>query len=137
MSSPAATVEKPTEVRGWIHYGLIILVAEKIIQHVLVTLAFIYDFVGIRATVAIDYNYLLYSGAAVALLFGLTFWSLLKKQRWGLNLVIGLALLDIVGEFVTQGSIFITLNVSFIVAIALLVWVWLYKRNLRHKTTPA
>lgn len=133
MSDSAASSEKPNGVRGWVRYGLLILVAEKIIQHVFVTLAFIFDFSGIRATVAVDYNYLLYSGAAIALLFVLALWGLLKNRRWGLNLVIVLALCDIVGEFIAQGGLFITINVSFIVAIALLVWVWFYKRGLGSK----
>jgi hypothetical protein len=82
-------------MREWTrtYYLIALLTLEKIVQHVVVTLCFLFDFGGIRATVAV----------------------------WSISLVAGLAVFDIVGEFIAQGTIFITIMVSFVVAIVLLV----------------
>jgi hypothetical protein len=97
-----------------------LLTLEKIIQHVVVTLCFLFDFGGIRATVAVDYRYLMVAGGIVAILFFIALWALLTEKTWSISLVAGLAVFDIVGEFIAQGTIFITL-ISFVVAIALLI----------------
>jgi hypothetical protein len=100
-------------MREWTrtYYLIALLTLEKIVQHVVVTLCFLFDFGGIRATVA----------GIVALLFFIALWGLLTEKTWSISLVAGLAVFDIVGEFIAQGTIFITIMVSFVVAIVLLV----------------
>jgi len=98
-----------------------LLTLEKIIQHVVVTPCFLFDFGEIRATVAIDYRYLMVAGGIVAILFFIALWGLLTEKIWPISLVAGLAVFDIVGEFIAQGTIFIAIMVSFVVAIVLLV----------------
>ena len=137
MNSQIPSIKALPEVQSRLRYALIILLVEKIVQHIFVTVCFTYNFFGSRSTVAVDYHYLLYSGAVVAVLFAIALWSVIKNIRWGLNLVTGLAVFDIVGEFVAMGTAFITINVSFIVAIALLVLCCWYKRSLRFKPQPA
>lgn len=106
---------------SWVRYALLFLTLEKTIQHAVVTLAFAFDWGGIRSTVAVRADVLMILGGCVAVLFGLSFWGLIRQRLWAPRLVIGLALFDIVGEFVAQGTLGISLTVSFLVAIALLV----------------
>ncbi len=103
------------------YYLIALLTLEKITQHVVVTICFLFDFGRIRATVAIDYRYLMVAGGIVAALFFIALWGLLTEKTWLIFLMAGLAVFDIVGEFIAQGTIFITLMVSFVVAIVLLV----------------
>ena len=103
-----------------ISYLLIILLVEKIVQHTFVSLAFLYDTGGVRSTVAVDYRALMISGAVIAILFAVALPALIRKIRWSLYLVALLAVSDIVGEFIAQGTILIAINVSVIVAIILL-----------------
>ncbi len=107
--------------RAWVRYALLLLTLEKTIQHAVVTLAFAFDWGGIRSTVAVSADLLMVLGGCVTVLFGLSFWGLIRQRLWAQRLVIGLALFDIVGEFVAQGTPGISLTVSFLVAIALLV----------------
>lgn len=59
---------------------------------------------------------------------------MIAEQKWVLNLIIALALFDIVGEFVAQGGISIVITLSFVVAVILLVLTLLYRRR-ELKTT--
>ncbi|MCA9872322.1 MAG: hypothetical protein KC441_01670 [Anaerolineales bacterium] len=111
----------------WVRYVLIVLVAEKIVQHIFVTLAFFLDWQGIGATVAVNPQVLLVLGAIAAILFALSLWGLLSQQKWAVNLIIGLALFDIIGEFVAQGTMGIVINVSFLVATVLLILALFYR----------
>ena len=106
--------------RTLIRYLLIVLSAEKIVQHTFVTLAFLYDVGGVRSTVAVDYRALMISGAVIAILFAVALPALIQKKHWSLYLVTLLAVSDIIGEFIAQGTIFVAINVSIIVAIILL-----------------
>lgn len=105
----------------WVDASLILLVLEKIIQHVFVTLAFYFNWGDIASTVVVSPTLLMSLGALVALLFVLSLWGIIKKQNWAIDLVIFLALFDIIGEFVAQGTIGIMITVSFIVAVLLLI----------------
>lgn len=81
-------------------YGLIlILLGEKVVQHVFVSYAFLYDVGGIRSWVVPDYRILLFSGAGVAVLFLVAFWGMFKEKGWSLGLVTFPASFDVVGEF--------------------------------------
>jgi len=114
---------------AWLRIVIIILVAEKIIQHVAVTAALAVNWQDIRSTVAVPPDVLLVLGAIVAVLFGLALWGLIQRRRWAVNLVMALALFDMIGEFVAQGTIGIQLNVSFLVATVLLVLCLLERRT--------
>ena len=122
--------------RNWVYFLLLTLVFEKIIQHIFVTLAFAFDWAQIRSTVAVNPDFLMVAGGVVVLLFALALWGLVKERGWATNLVIGLALFDIIGEFVAQGTLGIMLNVSFIVATVLLVLGVLHRRQ-AAKAAPA
>jgi hypothetical protein len=124
-----------TRKTSWLKIALLALVSEKIVQHVFVTLAFFFDWGAIRSTVAVNPDLLLVLGALVAVMFGLGLWGLIANKPWAPALVAGLALFDILGEFAAQGTFAIALNVSFVVAVILLVLAILYRRKLR-KDTP-
>jgi hypothetical protein len=113
-----------------LYYLIILLVIEKIIQHVIVTSAFYFNWKDIASTVAVSPTFLMVAGAIVAVLFAIALWGMLTKRAWVLKLIIGLALFDMVGEFVAQGMICIVLNVSFIVATLLLILSILYLKQL-------
>nr|QNO41424.1 hypothetical protein LLBHLIGG_00008 [Methanosarcinales archaeon ANME-2c ERB4] len=121
MTDKERIAKIPKTARFWSRYLLILLLAEKVIQHVVVTVCFFYNISNIRSTVAIDYNFLMISGAIVALLFAIAFLGAVKNKTWGIILASALAVFDIVGEFVAQGTISIAINVSITVAIILLV----------------
>jgi hypothetical protein len=106
--------------RMLISYLPIILVVEKIVQHTFVSLAFLYDIGGVRSTVAVDYRALMISGAVLAILFAIAIPALVQKKRWSLFLVVLLAVSDVIGEFIAQGTVFVAINISLIVAIILL-----------------
>jgi energy-converting hydrogenase Eha subunit C len=120
-------------MRNWIWYVLVILNIEKIIQHIFVTFAFWQNIGGIRSQVAVPPDLLLIAGAGIAFLFILSLWGLLSSKPWAINLLIGLALFDIVGEFIAQGRIDIALPVSFVVAVVILILAYVYRRQ-NHKT---
>ena len=128
-------VQESSQKRSSVGYLLIILSLEKIIQHVFVSLSLLYDVGGVRSTVAVDYRALLVSGAVVAVLFVVAFLALVQKKRWGLYLVAFLAAFDIIGEFVAQGTAFVAINVSIIVAIILLLLCYFELRNSRRAKT--
>jgi hypothetical protein len=114
---------------AWIKYGLIALIFEKIVQHVVVTIAFYLNIKDIGSTVAINPDILMVTGAMLAILFTISFWGMITGKKWAINLVMGLALFDMVGEFVAQGKIMIVMTVSFLVATILLVLALLYRRT--------
>jgi hypothetical protein len=118
----------------WVYSLLVLLIIEKIIQHTFVTLAFYFNWADIASTVAVSPTILMILGAIVAVLFALSLWGTIKKQTWAANLVIALALFDIIGEFMAQGRFYITLNVSFIVATLLLILALIYRRRLHLMT---
>jgi hypothetical protein len=107
---------------------IIILVGEKIIQHALVTIAFYFNWMDIRSTVAVPPNILMILGAAVTVLFILCLWAITTQKKWSNHLLIGLALIDIVGEFIAQGRLDITINISILVAFSLLILALLYRK---------
>ncbi len=107
--------------RPWLRYILIALLAEKVIQHVAVTAAFYFNWNNIGSTVAVSPTILMVSGAVVAVLYAVALWAVSGRRAWATKLVIGLALFDIIGEMVAQGTVIIVINVSFLVATALLI----------------
>ncbi len=124
------TRDKPSN-KSWIRIILAFLVCEKIIQHIFVTLAFYNDWGGIRSSVAVNPDVLLVLGACVTVLFIISLWGLIKRQKWTLGLLIGLSIFDIVGEFIAQGTVAIVITVSFVVAIALLILTLVYRKQLQ------
>lgn len=116
----------------WIYYVLILLIIEKIIQHIFVTLAFYFNWSDIAATVAVSPTLLMVLGAIIAVLFIVSLWGMVTKRPQTINLLIFLALFDMVGEFVAQGRIAITLNVSFLVATLLLIMSLVYRRQTKR-----
>ncbi len=113
---------------NWQTYVLILLIVEKIIQHTFVTLAFYFNWADIASTVAVSPTLLMILGAIVAVLFSVSLWGMLAKKPWTLNLLIFLAVFDIVGEFAAQGRLFIVCNVSFLVATILLILTLMVRR---------
>lgn len=115
--------------RSWLDYLLIVLLIEKVIQHIVVSVSFVYDIGDIRSTVAVDYRILTTSGIVLAFLFMIAFWGTIRRRKWRITLVAALALFDIIGEFIAQGTIFITITVSVLVAIVLLILSYLEHRR--------
>ncbi len=113
---------------------ILLLVVEKIIQHTVVTLAFWYNWADIRSTVVVNPDVLMVLGGILTILFIISLWGLLTDHRWSLSLLTGLAIFDILGEFIAQGTIGIVITVSFVVAIALMILVLLYQRQLSRRT---
>ena len=116
---------------NWTYYVLIVLTVEKLIQHIVVTFAFLFDWKGISSKVVVPPGVLMILGGIVAILFAVSLWGLLKKQNWTINLLIALAVFDLVGEFVAQGTIAIEMTVSFLMAALLLILSLIYLRQNR------
>lgn len=100
---------------------LIAIAIEKAVQHAFVTWAFAVDRFELREQVAPPWEVLLIAGGVVAVLFVVATAGLLRWQPWAPQLLVGLAVFDIVGEFIGQGTIMIEIVVSFLVAVALLI----------------
>ena len=81
---------------NWVYYGLVLLTIEKIVQHIIVTLAFYYNWRDIASTVVVSSTFLMISGAMIAILFIISLWGLLNKQVWAINLLTVLAVFDLV-----------------------------------------
>lgn len=117
---------------NWIYLLLMLLIVEKIIQHIFVTLAFYFNWADIASTVVVSPRILMILGAFIVILFGLSLWGMIKGQDWAVNLLIFLGLFDIIGEFVAQGKIGILITVSFLVATLLLIVALIYRRQLHN-----
>lgn len=89
--------------RLWLRYALIALVCEKIIQHLVVTLGFYFNWKAIRSTVAVSPDLLMVLGGLVAVGFAVALWGLVRRQEWTSNLLIALAVFDIIGELAAPG----------------------------------
>ena len=113
----------------WVRYLLIALICEKIIQHMVVTGAFYFNWGDIRSTVAVAPDILMVSGALVAVLFMLSLWGMLARRKWAVSLVMALAIFDMFGELIAQGTVAIMITVSFLVAAILLALALLYWRQ--------
>jgi hypothetical protein len=130
MANKVDTHLAPRNVKTpWVKYLLIALVFEKIIQHIVVTLAFYFNWADIGSTVAVNPGILMILGPVIAVLFILSLWGIMTQQNWASNLVIALALFDMIGEFIAQGRIDIVITVSFLVATILLILALLYRRQ--------
>ena len=57
------------ERKSWVYYLLIVLVIEKIVQHIFITVSFYYNIGNVQSATAIDYNILMVSGGIVGILF--------------------------------------------------------------------
>ena len=108
---------------------LIVLSVEKFIQHMFVSYAFAVDLAGIRATVVVDHRLLLVSGFIVGWLFLINIPFLWQRKLVSFYLLFGLAMFDIVGEFVAQGTLFIDMMVSFLVALAIVLILIAYRKR--------
>ena len=115
------------ENSGWLRVIIMLLAAEKIVQHVAVTLALYLNWRDIRSTVAVPPDVLLVLGAIAAVLWAVALWGLARRRRWAAGLVMGLAVFDMVGEFAAQGRLDIQINVSFLVATSLLILCLVYR----------
>jgi hypothetical protein len=127
MQNQPETHSMTRDTRSWRDYLLLVLLVEKIIQHIVVTIAFYFNWSDIASSVVISPSLLMILGAVVAIAFGLSFWGVVTQQKWAIDLVIFLALFDIIGEFIAQGRIPIALTVSFVVAVILLILALLYR----------
>ena len=117
--------------RSFSYWLLLILAFEKFIQHMFVTYALITDLGRIRQQVSLDFRLFLISGFLVGILFLVAFFLLLRRNPLSLSLLRYLALFDFIGEFVAQGTIFITITVSFLVATLILILLRLKREELR------
>lgn len=91
--------------------------------------AFYFNWGDIAGSVIANPGLLMVLGAIVALAFCISLWGILTAKEWAVNLVIGLAVFDIIGEFVAQGTLAIEITISFIVAVVLLVVALQYRRR--------
>jgi len=108
---------------------LIVLSVEKFIQHMFVTYALVVDLAGIRATVVLDHRLLVVSGFIVGWLFLINIPFLWQRRRGSFYLLFGLAMFDIIGEFIAQGTLFIDIVLSFVVALVILLILLAYRKR--------
>jgi hypothetical protein len=109
---------------------LVILLVEKIIQHLFTAIAFIYDIPGIGTPdigtrFEISNPVMATNNAVLVLLFGAAIWGIARDRRWAIILVFLLATFDIVAEFLFHGFFFITFSV--IVSLVLIIVLMRYR----------
>jgi hypothetical protein len=107
-----------------IHIGIFALTFEKMFQHLLTAIFFAVDIPGIGrpdigSTFQLSDATMVFLNIVVFILFVLSFWGRLRGVQWHRPLLVGLAVFDILAEFVFHGFFYIT--VSVIVSVALLV----------------
>lgn len=119
----------PAPTRDLGDWLLLILSAEKAVQHLFGTWAFATDRFDLRTQVIPPYEILLVVGGIADILFGVAAVGVWGQQRWAAYLLIALALVDIFGEFIAQGTVMIHIVVSFIVAWAVLLLAWRARRR--------
>jgi len=83
--------------------------------------------------IAVNPGVLMIVGGVLAALFVVALGGMLDRRAWARDVVIALALVDMLGEFVAQGRIGIVINVSFLVASILLILMLLYRRQAPRK----
>jgi hypothetical protein len=110
--------------RRVIQIGILLLIFEKMAQHLLTAVFFVVDLPGIGRpdigpTFQLNDVTMAVLNLIVFTLFGISLWGRLRGSQWHKPLLVGLALFDILAEFIFHGFFFIT--VSVIVAVALLV----------------
>lgn len=120
---PAGMAQSSARGSKALRTAILVLLAEKVIQHVFVTAAFAVDLADIRGSVAVPWLVLAVAGAALALVFAVAFERYRRRRPAARVLIAVLALVDVIGEFLAQGTLAITVNVSFIVALLLLALV--------------
>ncbi len=114
--------------RRVIQIGILLLTFEKMLQHLLTAVFFVVDVPAIGRpdigpTFQLSDVAMAVLNLIVFILFGISFWGRLRGSQWHKPLLAGLALFDILAEFIFHGFFFIT--VSVIVALALLVLIQL------------
>lgn len=119
---------------SWPIIVLVILSLEKFIQHVFVSYAFYIDLDGIRETVVVDYRWLMVSGLIVGILFLVNIPFLYQRKRFSYYLLLFLALFDIIGEFIAQGTFAIDIVLSFLVALLMLFILILFRQKFFDET---
>jgi hypothetical protein len=110
--------------REAIHIGILALTFEKMPQHLLTAVFFAVEVPGISSpdigsTLQLSDATMVLLNIIAFILFGLSFWGKLRGEPWHRPLLVGLAVFDILAEFVFHGFFYITISV--IVALALLV----------------
>ncbi|PKN81567.1 MAG: hypothetical protein CVU47_06240 [Chloroflexi bacterium HGW-Chloroflexi-9] len=108
-------------VADWL---LLAIAVEKTVQHTFITWAFAANRFDLRTQVLPPWEVLMVSGGVVAVLFAVAAVGLWRWRAWAPTLLVALALFDIGGEFVAQGTVIIEIVVSFIVAVILLPLAW-------------
>lgn len=66
---------------SWVEYALLTLIFEKTIQHIVVSLAFYYNWQASRSTMVINPTLLMVLGAVVAVAFACSLWGILMQNR--------------------------------------------------------
>lgn len=106
-----------SSAQHWAQRVLVLLCVEKVAQHAVVTWALVTNRFGLRESLAVRYEVVAVAGGVIGVLYVVALGGL--YAQWGAvpKLLTALALADIVGEFVVQGTLLITVTLSFVVAI--------------------
>lgn len=110
--------------RSFSDWLLLAIAVEKTVQHTFVTWAFAANRFDLRTQVLPPWEVLMVSGGVVAVLFAVAAFGLWQWRAWAPMLLVALALFDIGGEFVAQGTVMIEIVLSFVVAVVLLPLAW-------------
>lgn len=115
-----------------------VLLAEKVLQHAVITWAFATDQAELREEASLDYRWFLVSGGLVGVLILFALVGHIRHAGWSTPLYTGLAAFDIAGEFVFQGGPGIVITTSLIVATVLVVLgIGEMRRNKARPSMPA
>jgi hypothetical protein len=131
--------ERMSKGRKFLYLSIVILTAEKTIQHLVLALFFtkLFPSTGtpdIGPNFSIDSYTMVLLNLFYALLFGIGLFGQIRKTRWGLSFIIALAAIDIFLEFIFHGFFYIT--VSVLMSTALIIAGALYTRK-RRKSAVA
>jgi len=96
--------------------GILVLTVEKMLQHLLTAVFFIVDISSIgRPDIGTTFQFndatMVVFNLIVFILFGLSLWGRVQGKHCYRSLLIGLAVFDILAEFIFHGIFFITISV--------------------------
>jgi hypothetical protein len=126
------------KTRKILHVSVIIFTAEKLFQHLILAIFFLVRIPGIGTpylgpNFSIDNRTMAVLNLTYTLLFAAGLLAQIQHRRWGMPLIITLAALDIVLEFLFHGLGYITVSVIVSTLLILVSIVYLNsKKRLTH-----
>ena len=135
----SAIMQRPkSKKRKLLSITMVVLGMEKILQHALLSLAFIGVFPALETpdigqSFTVNSNTMALFNLLITLLFGVGILGKIKNKRWGIHSMVSLAVLDIILEFLFHGLFYITVSVIISAVLIIISILYLRQRQVREE----